>query len=234
MSNAQYEVTQQQVTRRNSILQRYEGPDRREPVRSRAEAIGLAMDEIDHAILVLDRDGRVVHRNYLATVELDESHPLAVHDRELQARNARDAELLQRTLKAARDQGFRRLITLRHAGEQIAVSVVPLGAGSTGDDVLTLVMLGKRRLFDEVASLSFARCHGLSPAEARVVHGLCNGGAPAELAARAGVKISTVRTQISSIRSKTGVRTVTELVRSVAALPPLIGALRMAGAARPI
>ena len=232
MSTAYAEVTAP-VTRCNEISRPYEGPDRREPAHSRAEAIGLAMDEIDHAILLLDRDGRIVHRNYLATVELDATHPLQVHDRELLARNSRDAELLQRTLKAARDQGIRRLINVRHGGERLAVSVVPLGAASSGDDILTLVMLGKRRLFDEVAALSFARCHGLSAAEARVMHGLCNGAAPRELAARGGVKISTVRTQISSIRSKTGVRTVTELVRSVAVLPPLIGALRMAGGARP-
>ena len=232
MSNAQTEATGP-ITRRPAASSGYHGPDRREPMRSRAEAIGLAMDEIDHAILLLDRDGRVVHRNYLASVELDATHPLQINDRELLARNHRDCELLQRTLKAARDQGIRRLINVRHGGEQIAVSVVPLGAASSGDDMLTLVMLGKRRLLDDVAALSFARCHGLSAAEARVVHGLCNGDAPSELAARGGVKISTVRTQISSIRSKTGARTVTELVRSVAALPPLIGALRMAGGVRP-
>lgn len=225
MSSVQYEVTEP-VLRRRAHSGAYCGPDRREPVRSRAEAIGLAMDEIDHAILLLDREGRVVHRNYLATVELDATHPLQVQDRELLARNARDIELLQRTLKAARDQGIRRLINLRHGCEQIAVSVVPLGAASSTDDVLTLVMVGKRRLFDEVTALSFARCHGLSAAEARIVHGLCNGQAPGELAEQAGVKISTVRTQISSIRHKTSATDITTLVRLVAALPPMASVLR--------
>lgn len=215
-------------TRRGAVTRTYQGPDRREPVALRTQAIALAMDELDHAILLLDRDGRVVHRNYLARVELDDAHPLRIDASELLARNARDAELLQKTLKAAREHGIRRLITVRHGSEQIAVSVVPLTAAA-GDDVLTLVMLGKRRIFDELTALSYARCHGLSAAETRIVTGLCNGDAPAELAASAGVKISTVRTQISSIRSKTGSRTVTELVRSIAALPPLIGALRMAG-----
>ena len=219
--------------RRSPVTRTYQGPDRREPVASRTQAIALAMDELDHAILLLDRDGRVVHRNYLARVELDDAHPLRIDASELLARNARDAELLQKTLKAAREHGIRRLITVRHGSEQIAVSVVPLTAAA-GDDVLTLVMLGKRRIFDELTALSYARCHGLSAAETRIVTGLCNGDAPSELAASAGVKISTVRTQISSIRSKTGARTVTELVRSVAALPPLIGALRMAGATRPM
>jgi DNA-binding CsgD family transcriptional regulator len=50
--------------------------------------------------------------------------------------------------------------------------------------------------------------------------------APAEIAHEQGVKISTVRTQISAIRQKTGTSTITALVRLVAGLPPMVGALR--------
>ena len=49
---------------------------------------------------------------------------------------------------------------------------------------------------------------------------------PNEIASRAGVAVSTVRTQIGSIRSKTGATSIRELVRQVAVLPPLVGALR--------
>lgn len=208
----------------------YRGPDRRAEGTPRSEAMALAMDELDHAILLLDHHGRVVHANYLAAVELDAAHPLRMVGHELQVRHAIDAEVWLKTLKAARDQGLRRLISIGPAGARVSVSVIPLGAGD--DDRMTLVMLGKRDLVGELAALSYARCHGLSAAEARIVRGLCNGDSPADLAARAGVKISTVRTQISSIRSKTGTRTVTDLVRSIASLPPLIGALRLTSVAR--
>jgi hypothetical protein len=40
------------------------------------------------------------------------------------------------------------------------------------------------------------------------------------------VAVSTVRTQIGSIRAKTGAGSIRELVRQVAVLPPLVGALR--------
>jgi len=44
------------------------------------------------------------------------------------------------------------------------------------------------------------------------------------------VAVSTVRTQIGSIRAKTGAASISELVRQVAVLPPLVGALRGAWA----
>jgi DNA-binding CsgD family transcriptional regulator len=40
------------------------------------------------------------------------------------------------------------------------------------------------------------------------------------------VAVSTVRTQIGSIRAKAGAGSISELVRQVAVLPPLVGALR--------
>ena len=41
-----------------------------------------------------------------------------------------------------------------------------------------------------------------------------------------GVALSTVRTQINSIRAKTGAASIRALVRQVAVLPPLVSALR--------
>jgi len=55
---------------------------------------------------------------------------------------------------------------------------------------------------------------------------LCAGVRPAEVARHKGVAMSTVRTQIGSIRSKTGSGSIAELVRLVAVLPPMVSALR--------
>jgi DNA-binding CsgD family transcriptional regulator len=59
-----------------------------------------------------------------------------------------------------------------------------------------------------------------------VLEHLCGGVRPTEIAQRQGVAVSTVRTQIGSIRAKTGATSIRELVRQVAVLPPLVGALR--------
>lgn len=50
--------------------------------------------------------------------------------------------------------------------------------------------------------------------------------APTKAAAELGVAISTVRTQIHSIRMKTGASSIGALVRQVAALPPPVRVLR--------
>ncbi|MBL8315150.1 MAG: helix-turn-helix transcriptional regulator, partial [Rubrivivax sp.] len=41
-----------------------------------------------------------------------------------------------------------------------------------------------------------------------------------------GVKLSTVRTQIASVREKTGTPSIGALVRLAAGLPPMVSALR--------
>jgi DNA-binding CsgD family transcriptional regulator len=77
----------------------------------------------------------------------------------------------------------------------------------------------------------FARSHDLTLAETRVLEALSEGLQPNDIAARHGVGISTVRSQIGSIRSKTRSDSIGALVRQVAVLPPLVGALRSPAAA---
>jgi DNA-binding CsgD family transcriptional regulator len=93
-------------------------------------------------------------------------------------------------------------------------------------------LFGKRRVCEQLSVHGFARAHGLTAAETRVLEALCNGAKPNEIADRQGVLISTVRTQIGSIRAKTGAQSIPDLVRQVAVLPPLVGTLRAAAAAR--
>jgi DNA-binding CsgD family transcriptional regulator len=72
----------------------------------------------------------------------------------------------------------------------------------------------------------FVRSVNLTPAETRVLELLCSGVRPTAIARQQNVAVSTVRTQIGSIRAKTGAASISELVRQVAVLPPLVGALR--------
>ena len=90
----------------------------------------------------------------------------------------------------------------------------------------TLVVLGKQRMCEHLSVQGYARSYGLTAAEARVLLALCGGDRPEEVAARLDIAISTVRTQIGSIRSKTGVRSINALLQQVAMLPPIMGALR--------
>lgn len=186
----------------------------------------LMLDEIDYGMLLVADDRVVLHANHVARAELDSEHPLQLLGAELRTRCPQDVAPLRTALAAARERGLRRLLSLGHGEQRVCVAVVPLPAAAAGDEVHTLLVFGKRRVCEALSAHWFAREHGLTPAEARVLAALCEGRPPAQIAADQGVAISTVRSQIGAIRAKTGAASIRALVRLVAVLPPLVGALR--------
>ncbi len=117
-----------------------------------------------------------------------------------------------------------------HVGDEshrVSLSVVPLEPAEGGHRAVLLVF-GKRAVCESLSIDGFARSHGLTAAETRVLVALCGGVPPAAAARQLGVAVSTVRSQIGSIRLKTGAESIRALVQQVAVLPPVKGALRSA------
>jgi DNA-binding CsgD family transcriptional regulator len=204
----------------------YRGLERRSQASHATRLLALIFDEIDYGVLLVSADtGTLLHANHAARAEFDAGYPLQLFGRELQARHAADAAPLHDALAGAR-RGLRRLVTLGAEGQRVGVSVVPLGAlGDTGPQA-TLLLLGKRQVCERLSVQWFARAHSLTPAETRVLEGLCEGDDPRDVAAKHRVGLATVRTQIGCIRAKTGTDSIRELVRRVAVLPPMMNALR--------
>jgi DNA-binding CsgD family transcriptional regulator len=188
----------------------------------------LMLDEIDYGVLLLDSDAQVLHVNHAARSELDAQHPLQLIGRQLRARDAADMTRLHDALQAATQRGLRRLLMLGQDGHRVAVSVVPLRTGGPDGPTATQLSLGKRQMCGGLGVQWFARSHGLTLAETRVLEALSEGLHPNDIATRYGVGISTIRSQIGSIRLKTRSDSIGALVRQVAVLPPLVGALRAA------
>jgi len=186
----------------------------------------LMLDEIDYGVLLLGHDAQWLHMNHAARCELDAQHPLQLLGRQLRTRDAADAAPLQDALQGALQRGLRRLLMLGQDGHRVAVSVVPLRSGGAGGPAATQLSIGKRQMCGGLGVQWFARSHGLTLAETRVLEALSQGLQPSEIATRHGVGISTIRSQIGSIRSKTHSDSIGALVRQVAVLPPLVGALR--------
>jgi len=90
-----------------------------------------------------------------------------------------------------------------------------------------LLVLERQQICGDLAAQWFALRYGLTPAETEVLKALSAGARPASVANQQGVAISTVRTQIQSIRAKSGAASIGELMRQLAVLPPLMSALRM-------
>jgi DNA-binding CsgD family transcriptional regulator len=189
-----------------------------------ARCMAHMLDEIDYGMLLVDSDAQVLYLNHAARRELDSDHPLQLAGQVLVAPNAGDATVLQDALAEAQ-RGKRRLMTLGSGEQFVGISVVPLNEPD-GRGGATLLVLGKRSVCEQLSVQGYARAVSLTPAETRVLELLCGGVQPTVIAARQGVAVSTVRTQIGSIRAKTGANSIRELVRQVAVLPPLVGALR--------
>ena len=186
------------------------------------------LDEIDYGMLLVADDSVVLHANHVARAELDQDHPLQLLGAELRVRRPQDVAPLREALVAARERRLRRLLSIGQAPNAVSVAVVPLPAAE-GDEPLTLLVFGKRRMCEALSAHWFGREHGLTPAESRVLAALCEGEPPLKIASAQGVAISTVRSQIGAIRAKTGAPSIRALVRQIAVLPPLVGALRGVG-----
>lgn len=211
------------------LVHAYAGPERR--AAARRDWLAAVLDELDYGLLLVTESGYVVQANHAARAELDGDHPLRLIGRELRARHSADVVPLQAAVQNAALRGLRKLLTLGDDRLRVSVSVVPLGIDHMRGDASTLIILGKRQMCESLSVQGYARSHGLTPAETRVLAALCQGVPPAEVAARLGVGIATVRSQIGSIRQKTGADSIRALVRQVAVLPPLMGVLRQALAA---
>jgi DNA-binding CsgD family transcriptional regulator len=184
-----------------------------------------ALDELDYGIVLLTGGTHVAYVNYAARVELDERHPLQLDRKTLQARAPADAAALRNAIGQASERGLRRLLTVGTADRQASMSIVPLEFHES-DCRAVLVVLGKSAVCESLSLQGYARAHGLTSAETRVLGDLCSGAEPAEIASRLGVAISTIRSHICSMRAKTGAPSIRALVRQVAVLPPLKGVLR--------
>ncbi len=209
----------------------YMGPERRGATGPLGACLVRMLDEIDYGMLLIAADGEVLYLNNTARQEMDDRHPMQVIGSALRTQRPQDLAPLFEALADAQ-RGRRKLLTLGAGEQRVSLSVVPLPAsqGQRTDDHVpaTLLVLGKRQVCASLSVQGFARSMKLTPAETRVLERLCAGVRPNTIAVEQAVAVSTIRTQIGSIRAKTGAASIAELVRQVAVLPPVVGVLRPA------
>jgi DNA-binding CsgD family transcriptional regulator len=197
------------------------------------------LDQIDHGILVLRGDDTVLVANRVARLECGQHPALQCQANRLTAHRRTDADRLQRALQGAR-RGMRTLLvfaTTNKAGVAATAAdppvalplplvLLPLQAldGPTAQP-LVLALFAKRHGSEPLNVDLFAQAHHLTATECAVLKGLSAGLAPSELARQHGVALSTLRTQIGSIRSKTQTRSIREMLGLVHNLPPVMGSV---------
>lgn len=182
----------------------------------------LLVDEIECGMIVCDDHGTIQFLNQSAQRELSSCRVLQRHGAEL--RSVRDANEFKAAVSLAFRRGLRHLVSLGRGADRLLVSVLPLR--DSGAIVGVLLVLGQRHPCSELGLEMLAAFHGLTLTERRVMAGLLHRRSPREIAQQHQVAMSTVRTQIQSIRSKLNTRSIDELLLRAAEVPPVASALR--------
>lgn len=200
------------------------------PTPRRAEAAsstsaGLLMrilDELDYGLMLVNERAKVRFANRVALRECASTHCMRLQDGHVRPRSEREHDAFLKALAAAR-AGRRSMLSMRTPQALTSVAVVPMAepSGEAAEPV-SLIVLSRKRVCEPLTVEFFAREHRLTAAELSVLCGLCDGVRPAQIARAAGVALSTIRTQIGSIRQKTGAKSIGELVRQVTVLPPIV------------
>ncbi len=184
------------------------------------------LDEIDYGLVLVNAQGKVQHANHLARHELAIGRLLFTdHGGAVTGCSAALTEQLMAAIHGA-VQGRRRLLYLSHGEHNMPVAVIPLAHALEGPAGSVLLVMARQRVGDNLALQMFAREHCLTPTEESVLRALCDGRDVDEIAVQHGVAESTVRTQVRSLRDKTGANGIRQLVQRVLALPPVVPALR--------
>ena len=175
------------------------------------------LDAFDFGLLMLDPAAVVTYANQTAR-ELSASPALARWLGGLPQRVQNHEPLGKLVRSCARGQGGGRVLGER-TPELIALAL-PVGGPSEQPGACMLLLTTYARM--PSSALDFViRTFGLSQAEARLLPLLLHGNSPATIAAELGVKLSTVRTQLSAVFAKTGAMRQQDLIRLLGSVPPV-------------
>lgn len=203
-------------------------------------AAAAALDALALAVLVVDRQGHILHANREAADLLDRpdgalsgqhatcgchgsKQPGIRHQgaRHLGTRRAEGRSRLHALIQAACDGrpgeavGFLQLEGGGPDEPGVSVCVSPLADEAAPGRALVVARLLRAQGRIEV---QLRTLFGLTRAEAQVGAALARGGCLAEIAAELGISVTTARTHVARIFLKTGTRQQSQLVALVAAV----------------
>lgn len=184
------------------------------------------IDEIDYGILVINAQGEILQANHLARNALHTGHLLSSVNNFLTGRSPELCAQIAHGLEHA-CRGQRKLVFLDSSQGDMPVVFIPLFHPLETDLPTVLVLLARQSACDNLAVRMYARAQRLSPSEESVMIGLCRGLEVSDIAKENGVAQSTVRSQVKSLREKTGCPSIRRLIQRIHSLPPVVPTLRI-------
>lgn len=184
-----------------------------------SEVLALLFDELSYGVIVIGKQRRVLFANEAALRELERCGVLLVCDGELRALSLIDGKTLYAALLQAA-AGKRSLIKLAASGMALTLSVVPLRGPRAAEPDAIALFFARGELCDSGMFTFFTRSYSLTPTEEQVLVLLCRSLGTPDIALQLKVAVSTVRSHVRSLCTKTGSSGARELVNLVASLPP--------------
>ncbi len=185
-----------------------------------APTIRHVLDAIGIGIWMVDGNGRLLLANRRAWHTMEEATTVRVSADHVAAAISTQQGFLQRALASA-VVGRRSMLLLGSGDRTRPFAVVPMRHDEDGRAAPVLLLSGERASAEPIAMTLFAKALKLTTSERDVLTCLCDGLAAQEIASMRSVRLTTVRTQIASLREKVGVHSVQALVARALALPPM-------------
>ena len=176
------------------------------------------LDACAFGVVMLDPAAAVLYANRSA-LALAAQPPLARWLGALPARVAAHDPLGRLVHTCARGQGGG--LVLGAQGPELMALALPIAGTQAGMPSTCMLLLTQHARVSPSVLDFVMHTFGLSAAEARLLPPLLRGSAPAEIAAELGLKVSTVRSQLSSIFAKTGATRQQDLIRLLGSVPPV-------------
>ncbi len=194
-----------------------------------AALLARLLDEVDFGMLLVAEDGSLRFGNQLGRNELGGGGALQLEGGKVHACRSKDQPTLLSALHDAR-RGRWRMFNLEVDDGVMQFFAVPMSDAADLRAGLALLLFGQRSTAESLTVDFFAQKYALTGAETQVLKSLCRGLDPRDIAAHQHVKISTIRSQICSIRVKTQCGSIRELLGRVWSLPPIRPRMRPAAA----
>jgi DNA-binding CsgD family transcriptional regulator len=191
---------------------------------------GAALESLGYGLAVVDEARKVYYLNRRAETLLRSNTGLVLRGGCLHAENPETDHALKRLVQdASKGMGGGIAVAVMPAREaihrqaaQYGLSAIPLKEEAAISELARFARLPGRgvllliqdplRVDAQAGLMPFAARHRITPAELRVLERLVAGLAPKQIADQFGLRISTVRTQLSQLFLKTSTRNQRELV----------------------
>jgi DNA-binding CsgD family transcriptional regulator len=183
--------------------------------KAEAEKFGMLVEQLSTPIFLIDGTGRLIYKNPAGTRLLDEKRAGYVAKHRL---NLNDVNLDELILGVRDQHFFETTVSIGGSEEKENLKVAAVAMRINDDAEVGPIAIFLTGLPGEArpSEVFLRNAYRLTSAEIRLVFGLFEGLPPADYASRSGLSIATVRSQIASVREKTGARNQTELIRMLA------------------